>query len=109
MPARQFRKQRFAGASQAAWISRLDEASAGERVWVARVFERDRQLLEYLDAAGMRPGVALDVVEPHDGAMVLRTAGRQVDVNHPAAAKVWVRRHTENCPLNVCGAGCRAC
>ena len=69
----------------------LDEARAGERVSVASVFERDRQLLEYLDAAGVRPGVALDVVEVHDGAMVLRAGGRQVDVNLPAAAKVWVR------------------
>src|SRR3954453_6969204 len=41
----------------------LDEAAAGDRLTVESVFERDRGLLEYLDSAGIRPGVGLRIAE----------------------------------------------
>ncbi len=55
------------------------------------VFERDRQLLEYLDGSGIRPGVSLHVVQA-DGEIELVTAGRTVRLARGAAGKVWVAR-----------------
>jgi DtxR family Mn-dependent transcriptional regulator len=68
----------------------LDEASARERLVVASVFERDRKLLEYLDGYGIRPGVQLRVLAT-DGAVEVRAGARQVRLDRPAAAKVWVK------------------
>jgi DtxR family Mn-dependent transcriptional regulator len=68
----------------------LDEASARERVVVASVFERDRELLEYLDTAGIRPGIRLEVLSAGDP-VVMHTDGRHVTIDRPAAAKVWVK------------------
>src|SRR5438045_610526 len=39
----------------------LEEARAGEEVAVVSVFERDRELLEYLDGQGIRPGARCNV------------------------------------------------
>lgn len=68
----------------------LGEAHAGERLIVASVFERDRQLLEYLDHAGIRPGVEVEVASAdHDIHLV--TAGCTTKIDGAAAAKVWTR------------------
>src|SRR5580692_6995879 len=40
----------------------LDEVAGGSSIHVTSVFERDRKLLEYLDALGIRPGSALRVM-----------------------------------------------
>jgi len=75
----------------------LGEAHPGDRVGVVSVFERDRQLLEYLDGVGIRPGVSLDVTSlpsgistGADGEIELVTAGRTVRLARGAAGKVWV-------------------
>lgn len=68
----------------------LDEAIAGERLVVASVFERDRKLLEYLDGAGIRPGVRIDV-SAADSGIELLAEGRAVRLERGAAGKVWVR------------------
>ena len=69
----------------------LEEAQQGERLIVASVFERDRQLLEFLDGAGIHPGVVLEVAAA--GAEIeLRAAGRSTQIGRAAASKVWVRR-----------------
>ena len=68
----------------------LEEAGTDERVAVVSVFERDRKLLEFLDRAGIRPGVRLEVVSA--GQVVELVAdGRAVRLERPAAAKVWVQ------------------
>jgi DtxR family transcriptional regulator, Mn-dependent transcriptional regulator len=64
----------------------LDEASAGERLRVVSVFERDRKLLELLDGAGIRPGVLVEVTGV-DGGIEL---GGGVRIERAAAARVWV-------------------
>jgi len=71
---------------------RLAEASAGERVVVASVFERDRKLLEHFDRLGLRPGTAVSV-ESHnyDQTLTLRIADKSVPMGRPAAAAIWVR------------------
>jgi DtxR family Mn-dependent transcriptional regulator len=68
----------------------LDEVRPGERVTVASVFERDREFLEELDGAGIRPGAAVEVAG--DGPKLdLRAAGRSSTLDRAAAARVWVR------------------
>ena len=66
----------------------LDEARPGDRLVVVSVFERDRKLLEYLDGAGIRPGVEV-AVSSADGEIELRTSGRTVRLERGAAGKVW--------------------
>jgi len=68
-------------------LKTLEETVAEERVAVVSVFERDRKLLEYLDRAGIRPGVQVRVVAV-DGDVEL--AG-SVRIERAAAGKVWVR------------------
>jgi len=66
----------------------LDEAQPGDRLVVVSVFERDRKLLEYLDGAGIRPGVRVEISSV-DGEIELSTAGRKVRLERSAAGKVW--------------------
>jgi len=68
----------------------LDEAHAGEQVTVASVFERDREFLEYLDTAGIRPGARLEVAT--DGSnLELRTDAGAASLDRKTAARIWVR------------------
>lgn len=69
----------------------LDELDSGHGLTVRSVFERDRQLLEYLDGIGIRPGVALDVISRnYDETLTLRVNGRSLQLGRPVASKVWV-------------------
>ena len=70
-------------------LTPLEEARPGDRLVVASVFERDRKLLEYLDGAGIRPGVEVEV-SAADAEIELRIAGRTVRLERGAAGKVWV-------------------
>jgi DtxR family Mn-dependent transcriptional regulator len=67
----------------------LEEGAPGEAVTVVCVFERDRNLLEYLDAIGIRPGVHLEVVASRED-LELRAAGNKIRLERSAASKVWV-------------------
>ena len=67
----------------------LVEARPGDRLVVASVFERDRRLLEYLDGAGIRPGVEIEVLAA-EAEIELRAGGRTVRLERGAAARVWV-------------------
>lgn len=67
----------------------LEEVHAGRRVAVVSVFERDRRLLEFLDQAGIRPGVPVEVVSSGDEVWLL-AAGHDVWLDRPMAAKIWV-------------------
>ena len=53
------------------------------------VFERDRNLLEYLDSAGIRPGVQLEVVASSEG-LDLRTGRQQIHLEPSVGSKIWV-------------------
>jgi len=68
----------------------LQEAHTSERLAIASVFERDRKLLEYLDGQGIRPGVRVEVLSAGDE-IELRTNGRRVRVERPAASRIWVK------------------
>lgn len=64
----------------------LEEAHAGEQLEIVSVFERDRALLEYLDGAGIRPGVVVQVTGL-DGGIELGS----VRLENAVAARVWAR------------------
>jgi DtxR family Mn-dependent transcriptional regulator len=68
----------------------LDEARPGERLVVASVFERDRQLLERLDRVGIRPGARVEVSAAGSG-LEISTAAGAVRLERGEAGKVWVR------------------
>jgi DtxR family Mn-dependent transcriptional regulator len=70
----------------------LDEVGAKSRAIVRSVFERDRNLLEYLDGLGIRPGAAVEVLaRNYDDTLTLRVAGKSVQLGGTAAGKVWVQ------------------
>jgi DtxR family Mn-dependent transcriptional regulator len=69
----------------------LSEAEAGNRYHLSGIYERDRHLLEFLEARGIRPGAELGLVERnYDKTLSLRTATGQVVLGRPAAEKIWV-------------------
>lgn len=58
---------------------------------VMSVFERDRQLLEYFDGLGIRPGATLQMLsQNYDDTITLSIDGRSVPLGRAAANKVWV-------------------
>jgi DtxR family Mn-dependent transcriptional regulator len=68
----------------------LDEVSPPARVRVASVFERDRDLLEYLNGLGVRPGAEVEVMTRNwDETITLRVGESQVPLGKPAASRVW--------------------
>ncbi|HTM48942.1 MAG TPA: metal-dependent transcriptional regulator [Bryobacteraceae bacterium] len=71
----------------------LDEAQP-EHAWrVVSVFERDRNLLEYLEGLGVRPGVTVDVLaRNYDETLTLKVSGRSLQLGRPAASRVWVQK-----------------
>jgi DtxR family Mn-dependent transcriptional regulator len=68
----------------------LAEVLPGGRFTVASVFERDRDLLEYLDQAGVRPGVKLQLVSAGKP-LELRNGARRVRLDASVGAKIWVK------------------
>lgn len=72
------------------WLP-LDEANPNGAVRVMSVFERDRQLLEYLDGLGIRPGAHVHMIARNcDETVTLKVDRKPVQLGRAAAAKVWV-------------------
>ncbi len=70
------------------WLP-LDEATGA--VTVTSVFERDRQLLEYLDGLGIRPGAHLKMLaRNYDDTVSLQVDRKPVQLGRAAATRVWV-------------------
>jgi len=71
----------------------LSEAEAGKRYRVSGIYERDRHLLEFLEARDIRPGAELGVTERnYDKTLSIRTAAGNMVLGRPAAEKIWVSR-----------------
>src|SRR6266496_394848 len=69
----------------------LSEAQVGKSYIVSGIYERDRHLLEFLEARGIRPGAKLTLIESnYDKTLPLRTAARTMVLGRPAADQVWV-------------------
>ncbi|MGO4884947.1 MAG: metal-dependent transcriptional regulator [Bryobacteraceae bacterium] len=73
-------------------LKTLDESAASELVAVTSVYERDRQLLEYLEGLGVRPGSKVSVEARNaDDTLTLQVDGQRVQLGRSAAQKVWVQ------------------
>ncbi len=69
----------------------LSETEAGARYRVSGIYERDRRLLEFLEARGIRPGADLKLAERnYDNTLSIRTAAGQMVLGRSAAEKIWV-------------------
>jgi len=70
----------------------MSELETGMDAEVVSVFERDRRLLEFLNALGIHPGAALRVLASnYDDTFTIRVGARTVQLGKPAAEKVWVK------------------
>lgn len=82
---------------------RLEQAllgvDAGSTVWVSRVSDRDPEILRYLATLGIKPGVALQLVEkgPFDGPLMLKV-GDKPKV-HALGVKVCAEIHVSVAPV----------
>ncbi len=69
----------------------LDEVDTPCELKIVSVYERDRQLLEYLDSRGLRPGtVAGWTARNYDETISLVVEGQPVQLGLLAARRVWV-------------------
>jgi DtxR family Mn-dependent transcriptional regulator len=69
----------------------IADAAAGKTYTVSGIYERDRHLLEFLEARGIRPGARLRLVaRNYDQTLTLSTAAGVVSLGHTAAERVWV-------------------
>jgi DtxR family Mn-dependent transcriptional regulator len=69
----------------------LSEAEPGKCYKVSSVYERDRDLLLFLEKRGIRPGAKVEVKDRnYDRTVSLVTAAGSVALGGPAAEKVWV-------------------
>lgn len=71
----------------------LSEAEAGQSYVVSGIYERDRNLLGFLEGRGIRPGAKLSLLERnYDKTLSIKTGPRAVVLGRSAAEKIWVSR-----------------
>ncbi len=76
------------------WIL-LDEVRSPDEFQLVSVYERDRQMMEFLDNLQLRPGVSFSWVgRNYDETVTLQMKGRRVQLGAPVARRVWVARRT---------------
>lgn len=69
----------------------LAQAEAGKHYVVSGIYERDRRLLEFLEARGVRPGARVHVSgRNYDQTLTLATDAGTVALGRSAAERVWV-------------------
>ena len=72
-------------------LSLLAQAEPGKLYTVSGIYERDRQLLEFLESRGIRPGAQVEVVHTnYDDTLTLKTDAGRVSLGSGAAGKIWV-------------------
>jgi DtxR family Mn-dependent transcriptional regulator len=75
-----------------AWLP-LDEVEGTGQFVVMSVFERDRQLLEFLDGLSIRPGQSIQWIgRNYDETITLMVDERTVPLGIPVARRVWVKK-----------------
>ncbi len=73
-------------------LTLLSDAEVGTRYVVARLYERDSKLLEFLHRLGIGPDVSLRVLERnYDETLKLELGGKPVVVGYSAASRIWVK------------------
>jgi len=69
----------------------LADAEPGQYYSVASIYERDRHLLEFLEARGVRPAAKLRLIaRNYDQTLSLNTTAGNVSLGRAAAERVWV-------------------
>jgi DtxR family Mn-dependent transcriptional regulator len=69
----------------------LADAKPGDSYKVSGIYERDRELLEFLEARGIRPGASLKLISRnYDKTLSIRSAEGTVVLGRPAAERIWV-------------------
>ena len=69
----------------------LADAHPGASYSVSGIYERDRRLLEFLEARSIRPGARVRLLERnYDQTLTLSTATGNVSLGRAAAERVWV-------------------
>ncbi|HLJ17683.1 MAG TPA: metal-dependent transcriptional regulator [Bryobacteraceae bacterium] len=69
----------------------LDELASEGPAVIMSIFERDRQLLEYLNGLGIHPGAAITLLaRNYDETLMLRVENKPVQLGRAAAAKIWI-------------------
>jgi DtxR family transcriptional regulator, Mn-dependent transcriptional regulator len=72
-------------------LAKLSDAEPGAVYAVSGIYERDRRLLEFLEARGIRPGAKFRVLERnYDQTLTLSTLAGSVSLGRAAAERVWV-------------------
>ena len=70
----------------------LSELGTGCSGKVECVFERDRNLLEYLDKLGLRPGASIRISERNpDATFTIAVGNRSSQLGGHAAERIWIR------------------
>src|SRR5437867_4694579 len=70
----------------------LANALEGRAYLVSGIYERDRNLLEFLDARGIQPGAKLQLLaRNYDQTLSIRTNAGAAVLGRPAAEKIWVK------------------
>lgn len=76
-------------------LVRLAEAQPGRSYLVSGIYERDRRLLEFFEARGIRPKARISVVgRNYDQTLTLKTDAGTIALGGAAAEKVWVNPGT---------------
>lgn len=71
----------------------LTEVKPGSKWTVASVYERDRNLLEFFDKEGIRPGVQVGMeARNYDGTFSISVDKRQIRLGSTAADKIWLSK-----------------
>jgi DtxR family transcriptional regulator, Mn-dependent transcriptional regulator len=69
----------------------LADAEPGQTYAVSGIYERDRHLLQFLEARGIRPKAKFRLLERnYDKTLSLRTTTGEVVLGRPAAERIWV-------------------
>jgi len=75
----------------------LADAELGDAYTVSGIYERDRRLLEFLEARGIRPGARLRVIERnYDQTLTLSTAAGKFFLGPAASSRVWLARDSRS-------------
>ena len=75
----------------------LSQAEPGKAYRVSGIYERDRQLLEFLEERGIRPSARIDVItRNYDQTFALKTSAGSVALGAAAAEKIWVQPHASS-------------
>jgi DtxR family transcriptional regulator, Mn-dependent transcriptional regulator len=71
----------------------LSDGVPGSAYVVSGIYERDRQLLEFLEARGIRPGASVRLLESnYDQTLGLSTSAGNVSLGRAATERIWVAR-----------------